>query len=509
GRAVPPAVLPGQVAQEVALDVQVGHYALERRALPVVEPEDGTQTMAPAAPRDEDADLIAAAAAGPAGGRSSSSSKGGSCSAAATESLARSNLLRLETAELVREATLRVSPAENRRGGEARWAPSARRYVDAVKEAVTGLGGATLGPEAAAFPPAESDSKKKGRLYRVPLESDKHVKVARSSKRGDAANAGWTFPFAGGGSLDVVPVGSFGADGSAGLAARHANGGVVPVLDLAVLFEGGDGGFAGGKDYLNHRYTDKRNILAVHVARQLSQKKHRKSIGEVHLCQVFGDARKVGLLLTPPDEEPGKKDSKKKKRKRGGEEAKGGEKKAGKLRFRVRLIFGVRPTVGADLGDDDDSDASSPGLESWIPPSRLLPDRRNNRPLRSKGDDEEEEDDEAGPASWTPHYTNALAEDLHLVRTSDLVDSTIATLTPDSGGSTPFHEALLLLKVWSLQRGLLRGHDAFTTTTLAAVLVYLYRTKAVGRRVGRVWGHLPVRPWLVPGGGRGPVDARR
>ncbi|EJK61941.1 hypothetical protein THAOC_17480, partial [Thalassiosira oceanica] len=266
----------------------------------------------------------------------------------------------------------------------------------------------------------------KGRLYRVPLESDKHVKAARGSKRGDEG-AGWTFPFAGGESLDVVPVGSFGADGSAGLAARHANGGVVPVLDLAVLFGGGDGGFVGGKDYLNHRYTDvslcsclsclrfakaylsfqrpsppyekKRNILAVHVARQLSQKKHRKAIGEVHLCQVFGDARKVGLLLTPPDEEPGKKDSKKKKRKRGGEEAKGGEKKAAKLRFRVRLIFGVKPTVGAESGDDDDSDASSPGLESWIPTSRLLPDRRNNRPLRSKGDDEEDEDDEAGPAT--------------------------------------------------------------------------------------------------------------
>ncbi|EJK47492.1 hypothetical protein THAOC_33781, partial [Thalassiosira oceanica] len=42
----------------------------------------------------------------------------------------------------------------------------------------------------------------------------------------------------------------------------------------------------------------------------------------------------------------------------------GGEKKAGKLRFRVRLIFGVRPTVGADSGDDDESCDSSPGLGS-------------------------------------------------------------------------------------------------------------------------------------------------
>ena len=210
--------------------------------------------MAPAAPRDEDADLIAAAAAAEsAGGRphsSSSSSGGGS---AATESLARSNLLRLEAAELVREGALRVSPAENHRGEEVRWAPSVRAYVERVKSAIGGLDGATLSPEVAALP-QEGDGKKK-RCYRIPLVSDKHVKSVKGakSKKGEAAASEWTFPFAGGESLDVVPVGSFGADGGAGLAGRHANGNVVPVLDLAVLF---DGEFVGGKDYLNHRYTD-------------------------------------------------------------------------------------------------------------------------------------------------------------------------------------------------------------------------------------------------------------
>ena len=44
----------------------------------------------------------------------------------------------------------------------------------------------------------------------------------------------------------------------------------------------------------------KRNILAVHIAKQLSQKKHRSKVGAVHLTNVFGDVRKVGLILTPP-----------------------------------------------------------------------------------------------------------------------------------------------------------------------------------------------------------------
>jgi U3 small nucleolar RNA-associated protein 22 len=50
--------------------------------------------------------------------------------------------------------------------------------------------------------------------------------------------------------------------------------------------------------------------------------------------------------------------------------------------------------------------------------------------------------------------------------------------------SSAFNETLILLKVWALQRGFLRGHDAFTTTTLAVLLVYLYRTKQIGRRMG-------------------------
>jgi len=350
---------------------------------------------------------------------------------------------------------------------------------------------------------------KDGTRYRIPLLSDKFTKSVEASSASNPLTS-WSFPFAGGNSLTVHPIGSLAHVGNAGLANRHANGNVVPVLDVAVLVNNKSNGeegdaFVGGKDYLNHRYTDKRNILAVHIAKQISQKKHRSKIGAVHLTQMFGDSTKVGLMLTPPSDDgqqsdSSKKKSSKKKRKRESEEnTKKGKKN--KLRFRIRLVFGVKleedeKTSSKKSGDQKDisedeysTDSSDEETEvptswsSWIPRSRLLPNRSNNRST-SQSDTNN---------SSTPHYTNAIAEDLHFLSTTDLISSTLSTLTPNSSSSnvTPtssFHEILLLLKVWALQRGLLRGHDSFTTTTLAVILCYLYRTKGIGRRMGAVQG---------------------
>ena len=102
----------------------------------------------------------------------------------------------------------------------------------------------------------------------------------------------------------------------------------------------------------------KRNILAVHIAKQLSQKKHRSKVGAVHLTNVFGDVRKVGLILTPPilennddvDESSSLKQKKRKRHDDDDKELEGkkksyskGKKKKNKLRFRIRLIFGIKP----------------------------------------------------------------------------------------------------------------------------------------------------------------------
>ena len=274
----------------------------------------------------------------------------------------------------------------------------------------------------------------------------------------------------------------------------------------------------------------KRNILAVHVAKQLSQKKYRNQIGAVHLTHVFGDSRKVGLLLTPPtrlvlDDNADKghdKEQGTKKRKR--ETSKGKAKTKNKLRFRIRLIFGIKQTneerhhagpkhssedsYGTD--DDDDDDEMNPTKASsvwnnWIPRSRLLPNRSNNRSREMEEYHHNHHQRQQGNVTnatplassrSTPHYTNSLAEDLHLLSTTQLINATLSTLssfsltTNDSNSNitpmSPFHETLLLLKVWALQRGFLRGHDTFTTTTLAVLLVYLYRTKTIGKRMGCV-----------------------
>ncbi|KAL7548328.1 hypothetical protein ACHAWF_011614 [Thalassiosira exigua] len=465
----------------------------------------------PAAPASAAAsDAADAVASSGAGGGSSSSA---SASSAALDALARSNLLRLASSELIEASHLRIRPDGDsvRAHGEARWAPSARGYVACVRSVVKALGRTTLSPDVAKVSSVEGGGDEEAARYRVPLKSDKFVKSLE-----DGAGHPWTFPFGGGSCLTLVPTGSFAHFGNAGLATKSANGGSVPVLDVAVLV--GDEDFAGGKDYLNHRYADKRNVLAVHVAKQLSQKKHRSKVGTVHLVDVFGDASKVGLLLTPPlDGGSGgggpSEDGKKKKRKRGGEgegedESNGKAKKGGKARFRVRLLFGIardgrrNPPSGRRRDDEDDDEddasegASAPTSGCWIPPSRLLPDRANNRRSEKPGEGRSD-DDGSTSTRGTPHYTNSLAEDVHLLSTVELINETLASLSPapSSGGGggsdaahspSVFHETLLLSKVWALQRGFLRGHDAFTTTTLAVVLAYLFRTKAVGRRTGSV-----------------------
>ena len=242
----------------------------------------------------------------------------------------------------------------------------------------------------------------------------------------------------------------------------------------------------------------------MHIAKQLSQKKYRSKIGAIHLTHIFGDSRKVGLILTPPLDNNevdsssaaaggGSKKGKKKRRRGGdvgeGEKSKSGDKKKNKLRFRIRLIFGVKGQVHGpgevEYSSDESMDEAATAKNScWIPRSRLLPNRNNNRSLEKKRRDDNHDDNSN---SSTPHYTNSLAEDLHLLSTTNLINSTLSTLTSTGANITPtstFHETLILLKVWALQRGFLRGHDTFTTTTLAVILVYLYRTKAIGKRMG-------------------------
>jgi hypothetical protein len=150
--------------------------------------------------------------------------------------------------------------------------------LDKVARAITILEPTKLSPSVAILPSSGDDDDKP--MYRIPLLSDKFHKSLPPSigtititgggaggkqQQSSADNPliSWSFPFHGGSSLSLVPIGSFGHIGNAGLANRHANGGnVLPVLDVAVLVDNNitnhedSSLFVGGKDYLNHRYTD-------------------------------------------------------------------------------------------------------------------------------------------------------------------------------------------------------------------------------------------------------------
>ena len=174
----------------------------------------------------------------------------------ATAELYRTNLLRLETSELLNESTLHLSPFSGELDREVKWSDDVRKYIEAVKDAIGGMDSTVLGPDNAAMPPLSSSDDnhdKDGtadKRYWASLESDKFHKQG----------SGWSFPFAGGRSLQIKPVGEYGA-GGAGMTNQRGNALCLPMVDLAVLSPSNSAGngeddMIGGKDYLNGRYFD-------------------------------------------------------------------------------------------------------------------------------------------------------------------------------------------------------------------------------------------------------------
>lgn len=202
-------------------------------------------------------------------------------------------------------------------------------------------------------------------------------------------------------------------------------------------------------------------MFAVHVARFLSQKKQRKTIGAVHLVnELDGDHRKVSLILTPPvASDKSEKQAKKKKK----EDGSAKKDKKSKVRFRVRLVFGVQHN-----GNNKNADTNT----GWIPNARLFPDRCNNRVVPVPG--------KVATSERTPFYNNALAADMHHYSTTQILQNVSMTALK------AFTESLTLLKIWCLQRGFLRGHDTFSETSLSMSLAYLYRRKMVTARMDSI-----------------------
>ncbi len=212
------------------------------------------------------------------------------------------------------------------------------------------------------------------------------------------------------------------------------------------------------------------------MAKYLSQKKQRKHIGSVHIVnELDGDYRKVSLILTPPlSEERGSSDPKKvsaKKRKKGeiddAQKNKKKKDKKRKVRFRIRLVFGVQ----FDSSSRKKEDCNTGG---WIPSARLFPNRCNNKIVELPGQDG------VANSNGTPNYNNALADDMHHLSNTQILSSV------SSEASRVFTETWTLLKIWCLQRGFLRGHDTFSEKSLGLSLAYLYRSKLVSVRMDSI-----------------------
>ena len=114
----------------------------------------------------------------------------------------------------------------------------------------------------------------------------------------------------------------------------------------------------------------------------------------MHLVnELDGDHRKVSLILTPPvASDKSEKQAKKKKK----EDGSAKKDKKSKVRFRVRLVFGVQHN-----GNNKNADTNT----GWIPNARLFPDRCNNRVVPVPG--------KVATSERTPFYNNALAADMH------------------------------------------------------------------------------------------------
>jgi hypothetical protein len=200
---------------------------------------------------------MAAAAAG--------ASRDGDGNANAVTELYRSNLLRMECQELVQESMLHVSPHTGESPHEVKWASQARTYVQSLEHLLNDMPGCSSTTAAAwtkssllvpttttstTTNNASSSKKQPESRYWIPMQS---LKFARAHD----TTTPLVTTFGGGSTLQMEPVGSYGANGMGGLTHTTSNANVLPTLDLAVLLPAS---YFLPKDYLDHRYFDVRTL---------------------------------------------------------------------------------------------------------------------------------------------------------------------------------------------------------------------------------------------------------
>lgn len=116
------------------------------------------------------------------------------------------------------------------------------------------------------------------------------------------------------------------------------------------------------------------------------------------------------------------------------------QKRKKAARFQVHLHFGMTSI-------------------EWIPRLRLVPNRFNIKEKGVKGQ----------------YYNHCLLFDLR----HQFQDSHLHELAEHKS----CHDALILIQVWALQRGLWRNHDGWDTSTVALLMVYLLRSQKMNSRM--------------------------
>lgn len=215
-------------------------------------------------------------------------------------------------------------------------------------------------------------------------------------------------------------------------------------------------------------------------------------VGTVHWRYWQNDVRKPILLIIPPtatdisnDKDNKQQYGKNKKQKKGMSSPNNSTsilpqhildipKLKKNVKFRILLHFGME------------------SIESWIPPLRLVPNRCNIK--RQTNNDSNTTHDEHRTASSCFYNNNVLMEDAKHTWFETAAGRIFAfskenddshndhannhcSIDYDESWYTNWNAATILIKIWALQRGLLRGHDALTIDIIVFQLLYLFRTK--------------------------------
>eukprot|EP00537_Pseudo-nitzschia_pungens_P011070 CAMPEP_0172386406 /NCGR_PEP_ID=MMETSP1061-20121228/3972_1 /TAXON_ID=37318 /ORGANISM="Pseudo-nitzschia pungens, Strain cf. pungens" /LENGTH=1289 /DNA_ID=CAMNT_0013115787 /DNA_START=259 /DNA_END=4128 /DNA_ORIENTATION=- len=322
-----------------------------------------------------------------------------------TMDLHRSNLMRMQVSELLEECQLDLK-------GGRKWAVEAHDYLQTITQ---------LAEKASERHFVSKE--KEGHPYSVRDKADKVVHIEKlPAVRGSGSG------------IVVEPLGC--TKTRFGWTKKAGNAQQLPTFSLMVKLSEE---FFSPKDYLKHRYFDKRNFIMDKFAQHFS--KHTDKLGSIEYKWPKGSGRSPYLQLVPNPTKSSKSSS---------------SSKTKGAKFQVHLHFGMQSI-------------------DWIPQLRLVPNRCNIKD--HEGNDEKQSSRRRNKLIQSQLYNQSLLfdarhefEDEHL-SSEELVDHPNVEAT------------LVLIQIWALQRGLWRNHDGWTKENVAIFLLYMLRTNRMNPRM--------------------------